>query len=59
MPHQSLAVPALRFSNALGVEVVSPETSSESDEHILFTSSKPKGGTLLDENHLPTIHCVV
>ena len=46
MPHLSilsLAVPALRFSTALGVEVVSPEKSSESHEHLLFTSSKPKG----------------
>ena len=32
--------------HCVGVEVVSPEKSSESDEHLLFTRSKPKRGTL-------------
>ena len=64
MPHLSilsLAVPALRFSTALGVEVVSPETSSESGEHLLFTRSKPKSGTLWEAKSftVPTILCVV
>ena len=44
------------FQHYGGVEVVSPKKSSESDEQLLFTRSKPKSRTLWDAKSIKIIY---
>ena len=44
------------FQHYGGVEIVSPQKCSESDEQLLFTRSKPKSRTLWDAKSIKIIH---